>query len=147
MAVRWVRTASRLPAVPGAYPLLIELGRPCPLPPRFAGDLPPGAYLYLGSARGGGGIRARCTRHMARDKALRWHVDWLTTRARLVRALPFPGGDECALAHALLPLATVPVPGFGSSDCAACPSHLLAVAPAIAGEVLSSHGNAPSAGM
>lgn len=131
MALRWCRTPHRLPALPGAYALLIELGRPVPLPPRFVtvgrARLPAGTYLYLGSAKGGGGIRARCTRHMAREKTLRWHVDWLTTRARRVRALPFPGGNECALVAALEAVGTVPVPGFGSSDCATCESHLLAV--------------------
>ena len=129
--MRWCRTPTRLPAAPGAYALLIELGRPAPLPPRFQTEdrhaLPPGTYVYLGSARGGGGIRARCTRHMAREKTLRWHVDWLTTRARQVRVLPFPDGDECTLTAALAPSAVVPVPGFGSSDCAVCRSHLLAV--------------------
>lgn len=136
MGRRWCRTPERLPALPGAYALLIELGRPAPLPPRFATPERPclsaGVYLYLGSARGGGGIRARCTRHMARDKSLRWHVDWLTTRARRVRAFAVPGGDECALTAALRGVAGVPVPGFGSSDCAICESHLLAVDPAVA---------------
>jgi Uri superfamily endonuclease len=141
---RWCRRPDRLPAVAGAYALLIDLGRPAPLPPRFAPALvvAAGAYLYLGSARGGGGIRARCARHMAGDKSLRWHVDWLTTRARRVRALAVPGGDECVLAAALLAAgAGVPVPGFGSSDCATCPSHLLSLDPAAALAVLSSLGD------
>lgn len=139
--MRWCRTPTRLPDAPGAYALLIELGRPTPLPPRFQTPdrprLPAGAYVYLGSARGGGGIRSRCARHMAREKTLRWHVDWLTTRARSVRGLAFPGGDECALVAALRPVAAAPVPGFGSSDCATCDSHLLAVDPAEALAVLT----------
>lgn len=126
----WTLCPDRLPAEPGAYALLIRLPRRCPLPPRFGGIvLPAGAYLYLGSARGGGGIRARCTRHMAKEKTLRWHVDWLTTApGATVRAAAFPGGTECELvARALLAGATVPVPGLGASDCGRCPAHLLAV--------------------
>jgi Uri superfamily endonuclease len=37
----------------------------------------------------------------------------------------FPGGDECAIVAALKHL-PVPLPGFGSSDCRRCVSHLLA---------------------
>ncbi|WP_245913437.1 GIY-YIG nuclease family protein [Caenispirillum bisanense] len=142
----WTTHPDRLPAAPGAYALLIRLPRRCPLPPRFgpSAALPAGRYLYLGSARGGGGIRARCTRHMAADKTLRWHVDWLTTQpGTTVRAAPFPGGDECALtARALAAGATAPVPGLGASDCPRCAAHLLhlpaaldlrAVAAALAG--------------
>ena len=39
-----------------------------------------------------------------------------------------PGAHECDLVEALRALAevSVPVPGFGSSDCRRCPAHLLA---------------------
>ncbi|MEE8332606.1 MAG: DUF123 domain-containing protein, partial [Alphaproteobacteria bacterium] len=82
MPIMAARDAGHAPAVPGAYALLILLKR------RFAGnigalgrvDLPPGAYLYLGSARGPGGLRARLARHARRGKRLHWHVDRLTAR-------------------------------------------------------------------
>lgn len=123
----WIRDAARLPSDAGAYALWIELPGVVPLPPRFGGTLPGGAYVYLGSAAGPGGIRARCARHMAAEKKLRWHVDWLTTRAETVHVLPAPGGDECALARALTACgaAVAPVPRFGSSDCRGCEAHLL----------------------
>lgn len=127
----WTTTATRLPAAPGAYALLIRLPRRCPLPPRFGAGagLAAGWYLYLGSARGGGGIRARCARHLAPAKTLRWHVDWLTTQpGATVRALAFPDGDECDLTtRALAAGARVAVAGLGASDCPRCPAHLLAV--------------------
>ncbi|MBB4266205.1 GIY-YIG nuclease family protein [Roseospira visakhapatnamensis] len=128
----WIDAAAALPADPGAYLLALWLASPAPLPPRFAGHppLPPGWYVYAGSAHGPGGLRARVGRHLRPDKPRRWHVDWITAVAtrRLARLLP--GGTECApvmvlLAHA--PPARVPVPGFGSSDCRACPAHLLAL--------------------
>ncbi len=36
----------------------------------------------------------------------------------------FPGGGECAIVAALADL-PVPLPGFGSTDCRRCVSHLL----------------------
>jgi len=38
----------------------------------------PGVYLYVGSARGFGGLKARLRRHLSRDKKMRWHIDYLT---------------------------------------------------------------------
>ncbi len=129
--------ATALPAMPGAYLLLLRLDNPLPLRGRFARQtLPAGHYVYAGSARGPGGLRARLTRHFRREKKLRWHIDQLTTRAAGLCALPFPDDDtgesarptsECHLAAALMknPAFGIPLPGFGSSDCATCPAHLL----------------------
>lgn len=36
-----------------------------------------GIYLYIGSAFGSGGIKARVGRHLADGKSLRWHIDYL----------------------------------------------------------------------
>ena len=118
-----------LPADKGAYVLRIVLDAAAPLPARFGAGavLPAGVYEYCGSANGAGGIRARVARHLKRDKKLKWHVDWLTTRAAAVTVEAHPGGDECRLVAARLRKgATVPIPGFGSSDCATCASHLIA---------------------
>lgn len=125
------REAARAPDVPGAYALLILLRR------HFTGTvgalgrvtLAPGAYLYLGSARGPGGLRARLARHARSGKRPHWHVDRLTAAGRLALMLALPGGSECALAARAraLPGAAVPVAGFGSSDCRRCPAHLVAV--------------------
>ena len=121
-----------LPAVGGAYLLMIRLAAPVALPKRFDGlILPEGRYVYAGSAYGSGGIRARCRRHLRRDKTCRWHVDWLTSTAGEVFVLAFPMGNECTLIGRLSKLASVhfPVPGFGSSDCRTCRSHLLQLHP------------------
>jgi len=120
-----------MPEAKGAYALLIRLSASAPLPERFGGVLPPGLYCYLGSACGPGGIRARCRRHLRRDKTRRWHVDWLTVKAAEIEAIAQPGRRECALTAALLDMPGVvpPVAGFGSSDCRTCPAHLLAIPP------------------
>lgn len=123
---------------PGTYALIlrcdaareIEVGRRGPL------AVLPGHYVYVGSARGPGGVRARVERHVRRDKPLRWHLDYLRPVVTPVR-LWYAGGTEVLehrWAEALAALReAVAVPGFGSSDCR-CPTHLFAMArrPALA---------------
>ena len=122
---------SAVPAEPGAYLLLIELAAPLALdiPSLGAATLPPGRYAYGGSAYGPGGLRARIGRHLRRDKALRWHIDRLTAAGRAIGLRAVPGGRECDLVRGLLDLpgTSVPLPGFGSSDCRSCPAHLVAL--------------------
>lgn len=114
-------TPDTIPALPGAYVLVIRLD--APLPP-----LVPGRYLYCGSAKGPGGLRARLGRHMKKGKKIRWHVDRLTEAGHVEGAYAFEGENECALVARLSHL-PVPWPGFGSSDCRVCASHLLELPP------------------
>lgn len=118
-----------LPATAGAYALVIELGRPhrLAIATLAPATLAAGLYLYLGSARGPGGIRARVGRHLRVEKPKHWHVDHLTARGRVTRVIAAPGGSECALASRAREFRSVAVPvaGFGSSDCRTCPAHLL----------------------
>jgi Uri superfamily endonuclease len=117
-----------LPAVAGAYLLWLPLARPLDLAaPKPGARLEPGVYLYLGSANGPGGLRARVGRHLRAAKRPRWHVDQLTAAAGArARALAWPGGSECAWRAAVQAAgADVPVPRFGASDCRRCPAHLL----------------------
>lgn len=131
--MHWTSVPDALPNLPGAYALWIGIDKAVPLPPRFAGELPVGAYCYVGSARGPGGIRARCGRHLRRPRRFHWHVDWLTEHASILDAMAFPDARECDLLSRLLGIAgcRVPVPGFGSSDCRRCPAHLIAVSPSL----------------
>ena len=121
--------AEEMPDDAGAYVLVIDLSDPIDL--KFAAipeaTLHPGRYFYVGSARGGGGIRARVRRHMRRPKRRHWHVDRLTEAAAVSGAIAFSGGHECDIVQALLgvPAVTAPVLGFGSSDCRTCDAHLL----------------------
>ena len=99
-----------------ARPLRVQVGRLGRF--RFAA----GRYVYTGSARRN--LEARLARHASREKRLRWHIDYLLTQpgVKLVQArrshLP-----ECALNRRTR--GTIPVPGFGASDCrAGCTSHL-----------------------
>jgi Uri superfamily endonuclease len=116
---------------PGAYLLLIDLAAPLALELSRLGaaTLAAGRYAYGGSAYGPGGLKARIGRHLRRDKPLRWHVDRLTAAGQVVGLRAVPGGRECDLVRALLELpgTSVPVPGFGSTDCRTCPAHLVAL--------------------
>lgn len=132
MDVRFFRTANDVPPVPGAYVLAIDLAAPAVV--RVGRNapqtLPAGRYLYCGSAKGPGGLKARLARHMRRRKPVRWHVDRLTARGVVIGAWIVVDGDECALAATLRRQGLLePIPGFGSSDCRSCASHLFAGPP------------------
>ncbi len=118
-----------LPAEPGVYLLLLHLPDGLVLPGgRHAGArLPAGWTLYAGSAKGPGGLRARVSRHLRRDKPKRWHADWITPEARAAFAMCFTDRGECDIVAALSSSGgfDFPVPGLGSSDCRACVSHVL----------------------
>ncbi|SDG09307.1 Uri superfamily endonuclease [Limimonas halophila] len=122
--------ARALPAEAGAYALVLTIAESVQLPvPRPNGcTLSPGLYVYLGNARGPGGIAARVRRHLRPDKRPRWHVDHVLARAEVRCVLGWPGGEECAWQRWLSERgASAPVKGLGSSDCRRCPAHLLAV--------------------
>ena len=73
----------RLPVIRGAYVLILNLVQEVHLdrPRHAARALSPGWYIYAGSARGPGGIRARLARHFREEKRIHWHIDQLTSAA------------------------------------------------------------------
>jgi sugar fermentation stimulation protein A len=113
----------------GTYAIVMELPERARLKVGSLGtfDFPQGYYAYVGSAQRG--IEQRVSRHMRREKPLRWHVDYLLARAEVVSRLliPFGGKDmECVVAKTLIDVegARIVARGFGSSDCR-CESHLV----------------------
>jgi len=130
-----------LPVTPGSYALLLQLRQRERLAVGKLGifDFLPGGYVYFGSARGSGGIRARLGRHLRGAGKLHWHIDFLRTSARVSgyfylsddvvaelpvrtrRSLECIWSQRCAQ-NRLFQLAA---PGFGASDCInRCESHL-----------------------
>ncbi len=93
----------------------------------------PGTYVYVGSALGPGGLAARVRRHARGDGTLHWHVDYLRAVTTLSAVWYTYDAErrECVWAAHLRrhPDSTVPLEGFGASDCE-CASHLVAVNPA-----------------
>ena len=114
---------------PGTYLLLLRLEEDREIEIGRLGSLflPRGYYLYVGSARGPGGLRARLARHCRRGEHPRWHIDHLRDHANLIEIWAVESDErlECLWAQQLAQLSEArPIPHFGSSDCR-CPSHLL----------------------
>lgn len=125
------RPVRALPSM-GVYALVINLSRDVEVRPGRLGSLSinKGVYVYVGSALRPGLLRRRVARHLSKEKTLRWHIDYLTSRPEaaveaVVAAEAGRSRLECALASCLLSMGfTAPLHRFGSSDCS-CPSHLL----------------------
>ncbi len=81
-----------LPSFPGTYVLVldstgylgIQIGRWGLL------ETCPGTYLYVGSAFGPGGLRARISRHAKTKKAKHWHIDYLRETVHLKHVIRTP---------------------------------------------------------
>jgi Uri superfamily endonuclease len=88
-----------------------------------------GCLIYVGSARGPGGVAARCRHHLRTAASPRWHLDYLRPHCRVTGFWVSYGGDcvehDWARALAALPGAVHPLAGFGASDCRHCPAHLI----------------------
>jgi Uri superfamily endonuclease len=131
-----------IPDLPGSYALCLSLARDTSLSVGKLGEcfFPAGAYLYLGSARGPGGLRARLGRHLAGGGRRRWHIDYLRAVAEpagFVCVTQAGGGEaglplECRWSQSMLASgrASAPSPGFGASDCrCGCLAHLIYLGP------------------
>ncbi len=127
-AVKRSARAAPLPAQRGTYALLLHLPRAARLQIGKLGafDFPRGYYVYVGSARGPGGLRARVARHARADKTLRWHIDYLraVSNWRAVWYSTDARADECIwAANVRRGGGVIAAPRFGASDCA-CAAHL-----------------------
>ena len=116
-------------AQPGTYLLTLYAPRKGSVQVGRLGELAleQGFYLYVGSARGPGGVRARLAHHQQVSSRPHWHIDYLRAATRLDRVWSSYErvSKEHQWAQALknLPEAQIPMAGFGSSDCH-CESHL-----------------------
>jgi Uri superfamily endonuclease len=96
-------------------------------------NFPAGDYIYLGSALGSGGLKARLGRHLRGDGHYHWHIDWLRASAAVIGYYYLEANFrlECVWSQALINCsgAGIPAPGFGASDCRAsknpCAAHLV----------------------
>lgn len=97
--------AASLPAAPGTYVLRLRLDHPAQVRVGALGRgaFPAGWYLYVGSARGPGGLAARVGRHRQGGRRRHWHLDYLRP-AMALTAVWWGLGEarrECAWARAL----------------------------------------------
>jgi Uri superfamily endonuclease len=114
---------------PGTYTLILSCANNARIQVGRLGtmQLQRGYYVYLGSALGPGGLRARIAHHQKLSTQPHWHIDHLRAHTRLRSVwLRYDGRRrEHEWARAILKVkdATIPVPGYGASDCS-CPSHV-----------------------
>jgi Uri superfamily endonuclease len=122
---------SDLPFPPshGTYILITHLPASTVLTIGRLGTFPftAGLYAYVGSAFGTGGLRGRLKHHLAPNKRLHWHMDYLV-QAAPIQAIWYlanetPREHDWAAIVAALPDVTTPIHRFGASDCK-CPAHL-----------------------
>lgn len=115
--------------LPGAYGIILRLAEPLALNiGKFDRvSLKKGLYFYGGSAYGPGGLKARLGRHIRPKTSLHWHIDHITDSGKIIALGTLENGVECDLVASALaaPDAILPLPGFGSSDCRNCASHLI----------------------
>ena len=120
--------ADAIPAKPGCYVFCLEAVTPGGIVRvGRCGELRliPGEYLYVGSAHGPGGLRARIRHHLQQITRPHWHLDYLRPSCRLLRVgfAHVAREAECRWAGRLQSLAQMPLKGFGASDCR-CSAHL-----------------------
>ena len=73
---------------PGTYVLVLHAtqGMHVQVGRRGGLKIQPGYYLYVGSAFGPGGVKARVSRHARADKKKHWHIDYLREHMQPVEA-------------------------------------------------------------
>jgi Uri superfamily endonuclease len=129
-----------IPTHPGSYALWLHLSQNQDLTVGRLGRFTflAGDYLYLGSAHGPGGLRARLGRHLRGDGQSHWHIDSLRAAAQVrgfgyvvqCRDTACCVPTECIWSQnlAALPGVSTPVPDFGASDCTSgCAAHLVSL--------------------
>lgn len=120
---------TRMTSSPGTYALVLASPMKRRVRVRRLGELSmlPGFYIYVGSAMGPGGVRARVGRHRSGARRRHWHVDYLRSATRLEDV--WFTHDPTRREHDWAAIVSEdmggvpPLLGFGASDCD-CGSHL-----------------------
>lgn len=114
---------------PGTYALVLSAchrGRP-EIGRLGTFELKPGFYIYVGSAFGPGGLKARIGHHRKRSGRPHWHLDYLGPFVNLIEIWytcdPVHREHLWARITSNIKGTSVPLDGFGSSDCR-CRAHL-----------------------
>ena len=121
--------ALTLEAQPGTYALLLSsaANRLLQIGRLGACCVHPGFYVYVGSACGPGGVRARVAHHRQPATRPHWHIDYLRTVTQ-IEAIWY-AYDSIRWEHLWADIvqhlsgAAIPLRRFGASDCS-CASHL-----------------------
>lgn len=113
---------------PGTYTLILQSHLDITFQAGGWGQLPlqPGYYVYVGSAFGSGGLRARLSRHLRTDKRKHWYIDYLREHVTPVES--WVSYETEHLEHTWAGILSekpglILIQGFRCSDCN-CQSHL-----------------------
>jgi Uri superfamily endonuclease len=86
-----------------------------------------GIYAYVGSAFGPGGVPARIKHHRKLSTKPHWHMDYLRIHVQYIKSFYVISEQRCEHEWAQhlgsYDSASIPMKGFGSSDCN-CQTHL-----------------------
>ena len=115
----------------GVYLFFLELEEDCRLRVGGLGEISfeKGTYVYVGSAQNN--LEKRLTRHVAKEKKRKWHIDYVTSskcaKPLIAYAYALPKKYECILAEIVRTISgSKPIKRFGSSDCK-CISHFFKI--------------------
>lgn len=116
-----------IPAETGTYVLLFQAMVPAGVKVGKLGTvkLEPGFYVYVGSAFGPGGLKARVGRHLKKRKKLKWHIDYLRKHLEVIDICFSVKKQklECRWAAKFAAMGGESLlKGLGASDCQ-CPTH------------------------
>ena len=123
------------PREKGIYALILRIRREVSIRLRSRSwSIEPGIYVYIGSAGGPGGLRARILRHISRPSKRHWHIDYLTsddgveTYAVVYTTCSWGPRAESLVASCLHNTGLIAVEGFGATDDKTSKSHLYKLA-------------------
>lgn len=122
---------ARIAKLPGTYLVIMTVPRLVEITIGALGNhcMNRGYYSYVGSAFGPGGLRSRLSHHVRKRGQGRahWHIDYLRSIADIVEIWwtmdPRKREHDWAEVFRRHMNMTIPINGFGSSDCS-CPAHL-----------------------
>ena len=108
----------------GSYLLIVKVKKNVTIKVGRLGEIVfnPGYYIYVGSAMNN--LVKRVKRHFDKNKKIRWHIDYLTSKIKPEKAILIPSNEkiECLVAKQLAKYFSF-ISNFGCSDCS-CESHL-----------------------
>jgi len=115
---------------PGTYALVYQCTTPFRATVGKLGPMEggPGCWIYVGSAFGSGGLKARLRHHLKPSQRPHWHLDYI--KAGLQPLEIWVTADTEKREHAWAQVfsglqgSTCPAAGFGATDCS-CRSHLI----------------------
>ncbi|NHJ04333.1 MAG: GIY-YIG nuclease family protein [Candidatus Heimdallarchaeota archaeon] len=123
-----------IPLKSGSYILFISLKKEVIIKIGSLAEIefPKGIYLYVGSAFSFGGLNKRINRHLAENKKIFWHIDYLLqniqTEIISIAWILSDRKNECKIVekikNSLISNKLSEIKKFGSSDCN-CYGHLI----------------------